>query len=180
MGIAGLIMEALGWQVVGAGMVAKSAYDTHKSNQAFRAKERGYARAAEWWNRYGIDRISSDNFAFDYAKGINRDFVLAELREKIHTDIPYVNYLIQTGGRNYMERQDVCMLYKALHGRAMRVSGSDPVKFPNAGRFDYRHPEIKEVFYQLFRDAGVPDSEKWFCESKQRQCALLGVSQYDY
>lgn len=179
MGIAGLIMKALGWQVVGAGMVAKSAYDTHKSNQAFRAKEQGYARAAEWWNRYGIGHMSSDNFAINYAKGINRDFVLAELREKIHTDIPYVNYLINTGGTNCMERQDVCIIYQALHGRALRLD-LDFQKFPMAGRFDYRHPEIKEFLYQLFRNAGVPDSDKWFVESKQKQCALLGVSQFDY
>jgi len=180
MGLAGLIMSALGWQAVGVGMAAKGAYDLHKSNQSYRAKERGYAPAAEWWDKYGMSRGASSDFIDEYLRGTYREMVLGELKAKVKTDVPYVKHLISTGGYDYLERQDVCMLYQALHGRAMRLSAYDLIKFPNAGRFDYRHPEIKEVFYELFRNAGVPDSEKWFCESKQKQCAMLGVSPSDY
>lgn len=175
----GLILRALGWQAVGAGMVAKNGYDKYKTRQSERQTASHYAPVDDWWATYGVSESECDRLLSSYMRSLGhvdspdvKDEVLGRLKERVKTDDMYVNYLIRTGGSDLAGQMRVIILYYASKGRAARLNTRPENHFPMAGRLDTK-PGLKAVVLQLLKDNGVPDTH-WYCESIAEQERRLG------
>jgi hypothetical protein len=169
----GLILRALGWQAVGAGMLAKRGYDNYRMNQSERQIKSHYAPVDEWWARYGVSAQECESLENRYSRSISnidgpevKNQVLERLRSKVKTDDYYVNSLLKSGGNKLYDYTAVIVMYYASMGRAARFWGCD-MRFPMAGKFDI-YPELKKTIKQLFTDSGVPDVH-WYCDSVAEQ-----------
>lgn len=175
-----LIMRALGWQVAGAGMLAKHGIDTAKRNQSYKKEQNHYAPMREWWDRYGVPRSECDRFETAYMRSIGRvdgpelkNQVLERLRECVHTDDPYVNSLLRTGGTDMVGQTRVVVMYYASMGRAAQFWVTADSRFPMAGSLDSK-PGLKAVVIQLMKDNGVRDTH-WFLDPIQDQERYLSL-----
>lgn len=176
----GLIFRALGWQAVGAGMLAKGGYDALKQNQSERRTRNHYAPVTEWWARYGVSEDEAYYFQCRYTRSLGgydspalKDQVLNRLRSCVHSDDRYVDDLLISGGRDLRGRNLVVIMYYASMGRAARVAPSPNRYFPMAGKLDTK-PAVRDVVLQLLKDNGVPDTH-WFCDSVAEQESRLSA-----
>lgn len=174
----GVILAALGWQAVGAGMLAKGAIDRYASNQAYRRKLAYYAPVDEWWARYGVPDDESFRFLCAYARSIGhrdspelKDSVLQRLRSCVRTEDGKVKYLLETGGKRQIDHHYIIIMYYASMGRAAATEPHMNKRFPMAGALDLE-PEIKRITLQLLQDNGVPDVH-WYCEPINVQERIL-------
>lgn len=174
-----LIMRALGWQAVGAGMLAKKGATKHQRAKEQRKYEDYCAPARNWWSKYGVSYMECLDFDKRYiSDDAFRYSVMQKLRESIETTDPYLSNLLS---RHYVSdvlgREYIMALYYASRGRAARMRGTSDT-FPSAGFFDSK-PAIKQAVIKLLKDNGVPETY-WFCESEAEQRRRLDEIAHSY
>ena len=174
-----LILSALGWQAVGAGMLGKRGYNKIQSARAQREYENYYAPVKRWWSRYGVSYAECLQFDNKYIGDEEfRVRVMSELRGSIETTDEYLLRLLSKHYiKDVLEREYIMALYYASKGRAARMNGTNGT-FPSAGFFDSK-PGVKQAALKLLEDNGVPETY-WFCETEAAQRRRLDEIAHSY